>query len=45
MYEDQLAKLTPKVTYTKSSAFVPSFMEEWVFYQVQREVANATESV
>uniref|UniRef100_A0A182RX25 PABS domain-containing protein n=1 Tax=Anopheles funestus TaxID=62324 RepID=A0A182RX25_ANOFN len=45
MYEDQLAKLTPKVKYTKSSAFVPSFMEEWVFYQVQREVASATESV
>ncbi|XP_053662899.1 spermine synthase isoform X1 [Anopheles marshallii] len=45
MYEDQLAKLTPKVKYTKSSAFVPSFMEEWVFYQVQRELASATESV
>lgn len=45
MYEDQLAKLTPKVKYTKSSAFVPSFMEEWVFYQVQRENASATESV
>ncbi|XP_053672675.1 spermine synthase isoform X1 [Anopheles nili] len=45
MYEDQLAKLTPKVSFTKSTAFVPSFMEEWVFYQVQREVANATESV
>uniref|UniRef100_A0A182WAJ1 PABS domain-containing protein n=1 Tax=Anopheles minimus TaxID=112268 RepID=A0A182WAJ1_9DIPT len=45
MYEDQLAKLTPKVKYTKSSAFVPSFMEEWVFYQVQREVASATDSV
>lgn len=35
MYEDQLAKLTPKVNFTKCSAFVPSFMEEWVFYQVQ----------
>lgn len=49
MYEDQLAKLTPKVTFTKSSAFVPSFMEEWVFYQVQRDEAtnnsNATDSV
>uniref|UniRef100_A0A182QE41 PABS domain-containing protein n=1 Tax=Anopheles farauti TaxID=69004 RepID=A0A182QE41_9DIPT len=48
MYEDQLAKLTPKVTFTKSSAFVPSFMEEWVFYQVQRDAAgnaNATDSV
>lgn len=36
MYEDQLEKLTPKVNFTKCSAFVPSFMEEWVFYQVQR---------
>lgn len=36
MYEDQLAKLSPKVDFTKCSAFVPSFMEEWVFYQVQR---------
>ncbi|XP_050074951.1 spermine synthase isoform X1 [Anopheles maculipalpis] len=45
MYEDQLAKLTPKVKYTKSSAFVPSFMEEWVFYQVQRENTAATDSV
>ncbi|XP_052565347.1 spermine synthase isoform X1 [Culex pipiens pallens] len=36
MYEEQLGKLTPAVTYTKCTAFVPSFMEEWVFYQVQR---------
>lgn len=36
MYEDQLAKLTPAVAYTKCTAFVPSFMEEWVFYQVNR---------
>ncbi|XP_053684466.1 spermine synthase [Sabethes cyaneus] len=43
MYEEQLNKLSPKVNFTKCSAFVPSFMEEWVFYQVQREtdvVAN-----
>lgn len=40
MYEEQLEKLTPKVSYTKCSAFVPSFMEEWVFYQVQ--YANGT---
>ncbi|XP_052872901.1 spermine synthase [Anopheles cruzii] len=45
MYEKQLAKLTPKVTFTKSTAFVPSFMEEWVFYQVQREDVNAAGSV
>uniref|UniRef100_A0A182J4V5 Uncharacterized protein n=1 Tax=Anopheles atroparvus TaxID=41427 RepID=A0A182J4V5_ANOAO len=45
MYEEQLAKLEPKVSYTKCTAFVPSFMEEWVFYQVQREDTNATASV
>ncbi|EAT47525.1 AAEL001378-PA [Aedes aegypti] len=44
MYEDQLEKLTPKVNFTKCSAFVPSFMEEWVFYQVQR-VPEAAASV
>lgn len=37
MYEQQLNKLSPKVSFTKCTAFVPSFMEEWVFYQVQRE--------
>ncbi|XP_055532563.1 spermine synthase isoform X2 [Wyeomyia smithii] len=41
MYEEQLAKLSPKVSFTKCSAFVPSFMEEWVFYQVQREMDGA----
>lgn len=35
MYEQQLKTLSPKVKFTKCSAFVPSFMEEWVFYQVQ----------
>jgi len=34
MYEEQLNKLTKPVKYTKTSAFVPSFMEEWIFYQV-----------
>lgn len=42
MYEEQLEKLTPKVSYTKCSAFVPSFMEEWVFYQVQYANGTAT---
>ncbi|XP_055602869.1 spermine synthase isoform X2 [Uranotaenia lowii] len=41
MYEEQLGKLTPKVAFTKCTAFVPSFMEEWVFYQVQDETAVA----
>lgn len=34
MFEEQLEKLVPAVKYTKSNAFVPSFMEDWVFYQV-----------
>lgn len=35
MYETLLDSLEPKVKYTKTEAFVPSFMEVWVFYQVQ----------
>lgn len=38
MYETQLAKLEPKIKYTTTKAFVPSFMEEWVFYQVSFDV-------
>lgn len=34
MYEEQLKKLTPTVEFTQTKAFVPSFMEDWVFYQV-----------
>ncbi|CAH1381688.1 hypothetical protein MTP99_005634 [Tenebrio molitor] len=34
MYETQLMKLQPKVKFTTSHAFVPSFLEDWVFYQV-----------
>jgi spermine synthase len=34
MYEEQLKKLTPAVSFTKDSSFVPSFMEDWIFYQV-----------
>lgn len=34
MYEEQLDKLRPVVKYTRDAAFVPSFMEEWIFYQV-----------
>lgn len=34
MFEQQLAKLEPKVKFTKAKAFVPSFMEDWVFYQI-----------
>ncbi|KAL5293504.1 SMS family protein [Megaselia abdita] len=35
MFQDQLDLLKPPVKYTTSKAFVPSFMEDWVFYQVE----------
>ncbi|ALC43687.1 CG4300 [Drosophila busckii] len=34
LFEEQLRLLKPKVKYTTTKAFVPSFMEEWLFYQV-----------
>ncbi|KAH8296597.1 hypothetical protein KR054_008485 [Drosophila jambulina] len=34
LFEEQLDLLRPKVKYTTTKAFVPSFMEEWLFYQV-----------
>jgi len=34
MYEDQLKKLRPVVKFSRDTAFVPSFMEDWIFYQV-----------
>lgn len=34
MYEEQLEKLQPAVQFEQTKAFVPSFMEDWVFYQV-----------
>lgn len=42
MFEEQLLKLRPKVKFTRSNAFVPSFMENWVFYQVTFENGNAS---
>lgn len=38
MYEEQLKNLVPKVKFSKTKAFVPSFMEDWVFYQVELDV-------
>ncbi|XP_076750940.1 spermine synthase isoform X3 [Xylocopa sonorina] len=35
MYEEVLSDLCVPVTFTKDSAFVPSFFEDWVFYQVK----------
>ncbi|KAG5678229.1 hypothetical protein PVAND_007921 [Polypedilum vanderplanki] len=34
MYEEQLKKLRPCVKFSRDTAFVPSFMEDWIFYQV-----------
>ncbi|XP_049794156.1 spermine synthase-like isoform X2 [Schistocerca nitens] len=35
MFESQLKQLPVPVKFTRDQAFVPSFMEDWVFYQVQ----------
>ncbi|KAK3926767.1 Spermine synthase [Frankliniella fusca] len=34
LLEKEFSKLKPSVTFTQDRAFVPSFMEDWVFYQV-----------
>ena len=34
MLEGEFEKMQPAVTFTRDSAFVPSFMEDWIFYQV-----------
>ncbi|CAG0889275.1 unnamed protein product [Darwinula stevensoni] len=34
MFEEQLGAIDPPVKFSKCSAYVPSFMEPWVFYQV-----------
>jgi len=34
MYESQVMKLKPPVVINKTTAFVPSFLEDWVFYQI-----------
>ncbi|KDR11197.1 spermine synthase isoform X1 [Zootermopsis nevadensis] len=34
MFEEQLQKLSVSVEFSRAHAFVPSFMEDWVFYQV-----------
>lgn len=34
MYEQELSKLKPPVQFTKTKAFVPSFLEDWIFYQI-----------
>lgn len=34
MFEDQLRSLKVPVEFTTDKAFIPSFLEDWVFYQV-----------
>ncbi|XP_012260198.1 spermine synthase isoform X2 [Athalia rosae] len=34
MFEQVLSELPVPVTFTKAQAFIPSFFEDWVFYQV-----------
>lgn len=34
MYEEVLSQLCVPVTFAKDRAFVPSFFEDWIFYQV-----------
>lgn len=35
MFEDQLHNLKVPVAFTTDRAFIPSFLEDWVFYQVR----------
>ncbi|CAH2249175.1 spermine synthase isoform X2 [Pararge aegeria] len=34
LYEQVLVKMKPAVTFSKCKAFVPSFLEDWIFYQI-----------
>ncbi|XP_054261028.1 spermine synthase-like isoform X2 [Macrosteles quadrilineatus] len=40
MFEDQLRNLQIPVDFTRDTAFVPSFLEDWVFYQVWPKLVN-----
>lgn len=42
-YEKVLKQLPIKVNFTSHTAFVPSFMEEWVFYEITKAEAEAEE--
>ncbi|XP_034949638.1 spermine synthase isoform X1 [Chelonus insularis] len=37
MFENELSQLSVPVTFTKDRAFIPSFFEDWIFYQVSRK--------
>lgn len=45
MFEEQLKLLTPPVKFAKATAFVPSFMEHWVFYQVSLAWPSSFDSI
>lgn len=34
LYERVLNDMQPKVAFQKCKAFVPSFLEDWIFYQI-----------
>ncbi|UYV75540.1 SMS, partial [Cordylochernes scorpioides] len=43
-YEELLSNLPVKVTYSQHSAYVPSFIETWTFYEVRKvEESNETQ--
>uniref|UniRef100_A0A0V0G6B9 Putative spermidine synthase n=1 Tax=Triatoma dimidiata TaxID=72491 RepID=A0A0V0G6B9_TRIDM len=37
MFEEQLSSLGFDVEYTKATAFIPSFLEDWLFYQIWKK--------
>jgi len=39
MFEEQLERLEDPVQFSRTHAFVPSFMEDWVFYQITRKAS------
>lgn len=40
MFEEQLKSLTFPVDYKTDRAFIPSFLEDWVFYQIKLTTNN-----
>ncbi|XP_014242677.1 spermine synthase isoform X2 [Cimex lectularius] len=37
MFEDQLMTIDKNIAFSKATAFIPSFLEDWLFYQIWRE--------
>lgn len=40
LYEDQLGKLRSPVAFNKTTVFVPSYCEPWVFYEIWKKQCN-----